>query len=57
MNQRSALSEEDAEKLRAAYRTLEELSRHQLPVVQFNCRKAKNELWQALYELDLIDDA
>ena len=23
--------------------------------VRFNCRKAKNELWQALFELDLIE--
>jgi hypothetical protein len=23
-------------------------------VVKFNCRKAKNELWQALFELDLL---
>lgn len=47
---------DEMEKLRTAYRLLEELSRHDLPVIRFNCRKAKNELWQALFELDLLLD-
>lgn len=50
-----AFSEAEKEKLCVAYRILDELSQHDLPVLQFNCRKAKNELWQALFELDLIE--
>ncbi len=46
---------EDGEKLLSAYKVLEEFSNHELPVVRFNCRKAKNELWQALFELDLLE--
>jgi hypothetical protein len=49
------LSKDDAERLLTAYKILEEYSQHALPVVRFNCRKAKNELWQALFELDLIE--
>jgi len=49
------LSKDDAERLLTAYQILEEFSQHDLPVVRFNCRKAKNELWQALFELGLID--
>jgi hypothetical protein len=48
------LTEEQAKKLLAAFEILEELSEHDWPVVRFNCRKAKNELWQALFELDLL---
>lgn len=50
----AGLTEEDEEKLLSAFKILEELSEHDLPVVKFNCRKAKNELWQALFELDLL---
>jgi prephenate dehydratase len=50
------VSADQREKLRVAYRLLEELSGHDLPVIRFNCRKAKNELWQALFELDLLPD-
>ncbi len=48
------LTQEEERKLLSAYQVLEELSEHELPVVKFNCRKAKNELWQALFELDLL---
>ena len=48
------LSKEDEEKLLAAYKILEEYSESPLPVLRFNCRKAKNELWLALFDLDLI---
>jgi len=48
------LTPEEEKKLLAAFQALEELSGHELPVVKFNCRKAKNELWQALFELDLL---
>jgi len=44
----------DEEKLLLAYKILCEFSEHDIPVIRFNCRKAKNELWQALFELDLI---
>lgn len=54
MEKKNWLAEEDIGKLLSAYEILEELSKHDLPVVRFNCRKAKNELWQALFELDLI---
>ena len=50
----ASLTPEEEKKLLAAFRALEELSEHELPVVKFNCRKAKNELWQALFELDLL---
>ncbi len=50
----AGLSEEDKNKLLSAFKTLAELSEHELPVVKFNCRKAKNELWQALFDLDLL---
>lgn len=49
------LSKDDAERLLTAYKILEEFYQHDLPVIRFNCRKAKNELWQALFELGLID--
>jgi len=48
------ISQEDEQKLLAAYRILERYSQSEIPVLRFNCRKAKNELWQALFELDLI---
>lgn len=54
MNKKDRLSKEAEEKLLSAYKILEEFSEYKLPVVRFNCRKAKNELWQALFELDLI---
>ena len=54
MSEKNWLSEEDQEKLRSAYKILKEFSEHEIPVIRFNCRKAKNELWQALFELDLI---
>jgi prephenate dehydratase len=50
----ASLTPEEEKKLLAAFRALEELSEHELPVVKFNCRKAKNEIWQALFELDLL---
>jgi prephenate dehydratase len=49
-----SLSADEEKKLLSAFKVLEELSEHELPVVRFNCRKAKNELWQALFELDLL---
>jgi hypothetical protein len=54
MSKAAGFTEEDEEKLLSAFRVLEELSEHAWPVVRFNCRKAKNELWQALFELDLL---
>jgi len=48
------ISQEDEQKLLAAYKILEEYSESEIPVLRFNCRKAKNELWQALFEMDLI---
>jgi len=50
----ASVTPEEEKKLLAAFRVLEELSEHELPVVKFNCRKAKNELWQALFEMDLL---
>jgi hypothetical protein len=50
----AALTPDEERKLLAAFQLLEELSEHEVPVVKFNCRKAKNELWQALFELDLL---
>ena len=50
----ASLSLEEETKLLAAFQVLEEFSEHELPVVKFNCRKARNELWQALFELDLL---
>ena len=49
-----SLTLEEEKKLLAAFQVLNEFSEHELPVVKFNCRKAKNELWQALFELDLL---
>ena len=53
----ASLTQEEERKLLEAFHVLEELSEHELPVVKFNCRKAKNELWQALFELDLLSAA
>ena len=50
----ASLTQEEERKLLEAFHVLEELSEHELPVVKFNCRKAKNEIWQALFELDLL---
>ena len=50
----AGLTPEEERKLLAAFQVLVEFSEHELPVVKFNCRKAKNELWQALFELDLL---
>jgi prephenate dehydratase len=54
MSNRQRLSKAEEKDLIAAYRTLSEFSKHEIPVVRFNSRKAKNEIWQALFELDLI---
>ena len=54
MSKNDYLNKEDEENLHATYKILDELSEHEFPVIRFNCRKAKNELWQALFELDLI---
>jgi prephenate dehydratase len=54
MNTPASLSADEEKKLLSAFKVLEELSEHDVPVVRFNCRKAKNELWQALFELDLL---
>jgi prephenate dehydratase len=54
MSKPPSLSAEEEKKLLSAFKVLEEFSEHDLPVVKFNCRKAKNELWQALFELDLL---
>jgi len=48
------LSKKDEEKLLGAYKILEEFSNSEIPVLRSNCRKAKNELWQALFDLDLM---
>jgi hypothetical protein len=50
----AGLTQEQEKKLLSAYLILQEFSEHEWPVVKFNCRKAKNELWQALFELDLL---
>jgi hypothetical protein len=54
MNAPPSLSADEEKKLLAAFKVIEELSEHAFPVVRFNCRKAKNELWQVLFELDLL---
>lgn len=54
MSRKDPLKEQEKKKLLAAYKTLEKFSEHEFPVLRFNCRKAKNELWQALFELDLL---
>jgi prephenate dehydratase len=56
MAERKNLTQEEEAKLLSAYKVLEEFSEHEFPVVSFNCRKAKNELWQALFELDLLPE-
>ena len=52
MANESQISKEDEKKLLAAYEILQQYSKSDIPVLRFNCRKAKNELWQALFELD-----
>ncbi len=54
MIKQTGLSKEEERKLLLAYKVLDEFSGHEFPVIRFNCRKAKNELWQALFELDLL---
>ncbi len=54
MTKQTSLSKEEEAKLLSAYKVLDEFSGHEFPVLRFNCRKAKNELWQALFELDLL---
>jgi prephenate dehydratase len=53
MAKHDRLSKEDEQKLLGAYKVMQEFSDSEIPVLRFNCRKAKNELWQALFELDL----
>ncbi len=53
----ASLAAEEEEALLSAFAILERFSEHRSPVVRFNCRKAKNELWQALFELDLLPPA
>lgn len=57
MRKKEGLNKQGEKRLLLAYAILEEFSEHDLPVVRFNCRKAKNELWQALFELDLLPPA
>ncbi|MFQ5849576.1 MAG: hypothetical protein ACE5JU_03190 [Candidatus Binatia bacterium] len=57
MEEKRCLNRADEQELATAYKILQKLSEHDLPVVRFNCRKAKNELWQALFELDLLDES
>lgn len=54
MTKLPTVSAEEEQKLLSAYKLLDELAAHDVPVVSYNCRKAKNELWQALFELDLL---
>ena len=54
MTRLPSVSDEEEKKLLSAYKLLDELAAHDVPVVSYNCRKAKNELWQALFELDLL---
>ncbi len=54
MTKKIGLRKEEQRKLLLAYKILDEFSGHEFPVIRFNCRKAKNELWQALFELDLF---
>ncbi len=54
MEENNVINRADKKKLISAYKILQELSEHEFPVVRFNCRKAKNELWQALFELDFL---
>ena len=54
MTKLASVSAEEEKKLLFAYKLLNELAAHDVPAVSYNCRKAKNELWQALFELDLI---
>jgi len=56
MEKNNMINKEDKEKLVSAYKILQELSEHELPVVKSNCRKAKNELWQAPFELDFLGE-
>lgn len=56
MSKKDGLDKEDEERLLTAYKILAEFSEHEIPVLRFNCRKAKNELWQALFELGLINE-
>lgn len=56
MEENNEINRADKEKLVSAYKILQELSEHEFPVVRFNCRKAKNELWQALFELDFLGE-
>lgn len=54
MRKKEGLNKQGEKRLLLAYKILKEFSEYDLPVVRFNCRKAKNELWQALFELDLL---
>ena len=56
MEEKNVINRADKEKLVSAYKILQELSEHKFPVVRFNCKKAKNELWQALFELGFLDE-
>ncbi|HXG52768.1 MAG TPA: hypothetical protein VNN77_15330 [candidate division Zixibacteria bacterium] len=53
--ERQLVDRTDRERLLEAYRALEALAEHPLPVVRFNCRRARNELWQVLFDLDMTD--
>jgi hypothetical protein len=47
------LSREEEEKLIAVWKLLKDLAQSEYPAVQAGCEKARSEIWQVLFELDL----
>ena len=47
------LSREEEEKLLAVWKLLKELSNSEYPAIRAGSRKARGEIWQVLFELDL----
>jgi hypothetical protein len=47
------LSPEDEEKLLAVWKLLKELAKSEYPAIRAGSQKARNEIWQVLFELGL----
>jgi len=47
------MSREEEERLIAAWKLLKDLAQSEYPAVQAGCEKARNEIWQVIFELGL----
>lgn len=47
------MSREEEERLIAVWKLLKDLAQSEYPAVQAGCEKARNEIWQVIFELGL----